>query len=305
VPHNRFRGEDKVIYVCDKLSRVPISPDLVQHIKLCTVAIALDLGPKLHPKILGTGFTISEQGHVLTNAHVAISLLTPLEYWHTLQLSPRSCIIAYQFFPEKGMAEIKVPIRLITAVTGKNVVPGGVVYGGPPDLSVIATGFDRSPCLKLTKEELPPEGTEVYFCGFPLGEAMFYTEHGREQITSTLQRGIISAHLPFSGIPNPHAFVMDATCNPGNSGSAVINPNDGSVIGVVFAKRTEAFTYAVASRGFEQLVNKAVEIEKSGVQASSDYMQVGKEYSPPDDLQSDVAKWWLKQGTKSDTDKAK
>ena len=60
---------------------------------------------------------------------------------------------------------------------------------------------------------------------------MFYSEYGREQVTSSIQRGIISAHLPFSGIQNPHAFVMDATCNPGNSGSAVIDPEDGSVVG--------------------------------------------------------------------------
>jgi S1-C subfamily serine protease len=284
---------------------VPISPDLVQRIKLCTVAIALDLGPNLHPKILGTGFTISEQGHVLTNAHVAVALLTPLEYWHTVQLSPRSCVIAYQFFPGKGMGEIKVPIKSITTVTGKNVAPGGVMYGGPPDLSVIATGFNKTPCLKLTKKELPPEGTEVYFCGFPLGEHMFYTEHGREQITSTLQRGIISAHLPFSGIPNPHAFVMDATCNPGNSGSAVIDPEDGSVIGVVFAKRTEAFTYAVAARGFEQLVDKVAEIEKSGVQQASGYMEMGKEYSPPENLQSDISKMRLKKEKQPGTDDSK
>lgn len=269
---------------------MPISPELVQKIKLCTVAIALDLGSQFHPKILGTGFMISEQGHVLTNAHVAIALMTPLEYWHTLQLSPRSCVIVYEFIPEKGMAEIKQPIKSCMAVTGKNVIPGGVVYGGPPDLSVISTRFNKTPCLKITEKELPPEGTEVYFCGFPLGERMFYTEHGREQITSTLQRGIISAHLPFSGIPNPHAFVIDATSNPGNSGSAVIDPEDGSVIGVVFAKRTEAFTYAVASRGFDKLVEKIVEADKAGVQEASGYLEMGKEYRPPADLQSDLIK---------------
>jgi len=282
-----------------------ISPELVQKVKLCTVAIALDLGPQLHPKILGTGFMISEQGHVLTNAHVAIALMTPLEYWHTLQLSPRSCVIAYEFIPDKGMAEIKGTIKSVMAVKGKSVVPGGVIYGGPPDLSVISTGFNKTPFLKLADKELPPEGTEVYFCGFPLGERMFYTEHGREQITSTLQRGIISAHLPFPGIPNPHAFVIDATCNPGNSGSAVINPEDGTVIGVVFAKRTEAFTYAVVSRGFDKLVEKIVEADKAGVQHAVGYLQMGKEYRPPDDLQSDLIKMQLEREKKPSADESK
>jgi S1-C subfamily serine protease len=203
------------------------------------------------------------------------------------------------------MAEMRAPVKSIMNVTGKNVVPGGVMYGGPPDLSVISTKFKKTPFLKITEKELPPEGTEVYFCGFPLGEQMFYTEHGREQVTSTLQRGIISAHLPFSGIPNPHAFVMDATCNPGNSGSAVIDPEDGSVIGVVFAKRTEAFTYAVVSRGFNQLVDKIVEIDKAGVQEGSYTMQMGKEYRPPEGLQSDIAKMQLAAEGKPSTRETK
>jgi S1-C subfamily serine protease len=278
---------------------MPISPDLVQRVKLCTVAIALDLGPQFHPKILGTGFMISDQGHVLTNSHVAVALLTPVEYWHTIQLSPRACIIADEFIPDKGMAEMKGPIKSMMNVAGKTVAPGGVMYGGPPDLSIISTGFKKTPFLKLTEKDLPPEGTEVYFCGFPLGEQMFYTEYGREQVTSTLQRGIIGAHLPFSGIQNPHAFVMDATCNPGNSGSAVINPEDGSVIGVVFAKHTEAFTYAVVSRGFDILVEKLVETDKAGIPPGSSFtMEMGKEYRPPEGLQSELLKMRLAQEAK-------
>jgi len=281
-----------------------IPPELVQKLKLCTVAVALDLGPQLHPKILGTAFAVSEQGHLLTNAHVAFALMTPLEYWHTLQLSPRSCVLAYEFIPGKGMAEIKGSIKSVMAITGKHVAPGGVMYGGPPDLAVISTSFMKTPCLKITEGELPAEGAEVYFCGFPLGERMFYTEHGLEQVTSTIQRGIISAHLPFSGIPNPHAFVMDATSNPGNSGSAVINPEDGSVIGVVFAKRTEAFTYALTARGFEKMVEKMIEQDKAGVPQASAVIEMGKEYLPPGELQSELVKKQMEQGHKPPTEKS-
>ena len=196
------------------------------------------------------------------------------------------------------MAEIKGNIKGVMAITGKQVAPGGVMYGGPPDLAVISTGFQRTPFLKITERDLPSEDTEVYFCGFPLGERMFYTEHGREQCTSTIQRGIIGAHLPFPGIPNPHAFVMDATCNPGNSGSAVINSEDESVIGVVFAKRTEEFTYALAARGFEKLVATMIEQEKAGNPQGSSFLKMGQEYRSPDELKSELIKMQMEREQK-------
>lgn len=272
-----------------------ISPEFVRKLKLCTVAVALDLGPGFHPKIIGTAFGVSAQGHMLTNAHVIMGLMTPLEYWHTLQLSPRSCVIAYQFFPGKGMAEIKIPIKSVMVVSGAQVAPGGVMYGGPPDLGVISTAAASSPFLSLSDKDLLPEGSEVFFCGFPLGEQMFYTEHGREQITSTIQRGIIGAHMPFSGIPNPHAFVIDATCNPGNSGSAVVDPSNESVVGVVFARRTEAFTYALNAKGFGALVAEVIERDKAGIQQASFAIEMGKHYQPPVDMQSDIVKQLMEQ----------
>lgn len=75
-------------------------------------------------------------------------------------LRGRSCITAYQFIPGQGMAEMKTTVKLIMAVTGKNAAPGAVIYGGPQDLSVISTGFNKTPCLKLIAKELPPEGSE-------------------------------------------------------------------------------------------------------------------------------------------------
>ena len=81
--------------------------------------------------------------------------------------------------------------------------------------------------------------------------------------------------------------------------SAVINPEVGNVIGVVFAKRTEAFTYAVVSRGFDILVEKILETDKARLPPGSSFtMEMGKEYRPPEDLQSDLLKMRQAQETK-------
>ena len=73
---------------------------------------------------------------------------------------------------------------------------------------------------------------------------------------------------------------------------------DGNVIGVVFAKRTEAFTYAVVSRGFDKLVREIIEKDNTGVQQASLTLNMGTEYRPPEDLQSDIIKMQLESAKK-------
>lgn len=151
-----------------------ISKDVVRQIKLCTVAVALDLGPQIHPKILGTGFMINDKGYCLTNSHVAKALLTPIEY------------------------------------------------------------------------------------------------------------------LPFYDIPNPHGFKIDATSNPGNSGSPVLS-REGKVIGIVYAKRTEAFTYAVV---IKDIYSKIIEeVEKLNSVKGSHYkgqIKFGQQYKVSQEFQSEI-----------------
>lgn len=271
-----------------------ISPAVVEHIKRCTVAFALDLGPNLHPKVLGTGFLVNDQGYCITNAHVARLLLTPFEYWHTIELSTRSCVLAYQFIPEKGMATITARVNSLLMVKGFEKEPGKVYYGGTPDIAVFSTDLKGYPFLEFSDHPIPPEGTEAYFCGYPLGEAMFFEEHGLEQITSLLQRGIIAAHLPFSGIPNPHGFKIDATCNLGNSGSPVV-AEDGKLIGMVYAKRTEAFTYALVIRDFKPLIQETMRKDMAGEIGRDGKMTIGQKYKPPPELRSEMVEALKKQ----------
>jgi S1-C subfamily serine protease len=127
---------------------------------------------------------------------------------------------------------------------------------------------------------------------------MFFEEHGLEQITSLLQRGIIAAHLPFSGIPNPHGFKIDATCNPGNSGSPVVT-EDGKLIGIVYAKRTEAFTYALVIHDFKSLNEETMRKDMSGEIGRDGKMVIGQKYRPPPELQSEMVEALKKQANEA------
>jgi len=77
------------------------------------------------------------------------------------------------------------------------------------------------------------EGIEVATAGFPMGTEALTAPGWLHQVTPTLQRGIISAVLPFS-CSSPHAFTINVMTQGGASGSPVFLPRAGTVIGVLY-----------------------------------------------------------------------
>ena len=88
--------------------------------------------------------------------------------------------------------------------------------------------------LELTHSDGVRDGDEVGTCGFPLGLVVDQSVQ-LKQMTPIVQRGVVAAVLPFSGIDNPHAFQLDIQINGGSSGSPVFRADTGAVIGIVFA----------------------------------------------------------------------
>jgi len=185
------------------------------------------------PPIFGTGFIIDE-GVVVTNDHVirAIARLPrprdcPPDVW------PVNCLL-WHFVPEKGMATI--PLDVLGVFTIDQMETGEIYYGPPkPDVAFVQVKMKGLPKVNV-KFELKEikEGQEIATAGFPMGTEALTAPGYLHQLTPTLQKGIISAVLPFE-CETPHAIMINVMVQGGASGSPVFLPDTGDVIGVLYA----------------------------------------------------------------------
>lgn len=91
----------------------------------------------------------------------------------------------------------------------------------------------KKKAVKIIDSDEFEEGANIGIIGFPQGLLISETIKSISllQLTSTLQVGIISAILPFSGITNPTNFILDLFINGGSSGSPLFTEKD-EVIGI-------------------------------------------------------------------------
>jgi len=182
------------------------------------------------PEIFGTGFVVDESGIVATNQHVVDA------FAHAPTAPGEPPVVAVVFVKATDHMKI-IPVEKIREMFIASFKPGSHYSGPPqPDIALVKIAARNLPALELDPD-VPQEGDEVATAGFPLGTAAFVSQDRRlHQITPTLQRGIISAVLPFP-CPNPHTLLLNMMVQGGASGSPVFNTESGKVVGAVFERR--------------------------------------------------------------------
>lgn len=208
-------------------------------------------------QIIGTGFVVHQSGWIMSNRHVFEPLLD--ENNHIRQ--DASVMIFVNGTPDSnfvgvvGVIPAKITELAIPPNETENFDNGNKKY---KELEPIMTLSPEEPDIGVCKIEiknLPPEavplkavkiidsnkfeeGTNIGIIGFPQGLSISDTINSISllQLTPILQVGIISALLPFPGIPNPTNFILDLFINGGSSGSPLFT-DKGEVIGIVFATR--------------------------------------------------------------------
>ena len=159
----------------------------------------------------GSGFCFSEEGWILTNAHVVLKKDSQGE------LALRSGLVL--------QSRETVHVVFTGETEGRPAVVHDWVATGRKDLALIKIDkFDGIPHIQGidTEQARPPSGTEVFLLGFPYGRRAM--QDGNKMIASTF-RGIVSRSVA-------EYLQVDAPVHPGNSGGPVIE-DDGTVIGVV------------------------------------------------------------------------
>jgi len=192
-------------------------PDTIERILPSIVGVGTVQKTRRPPaKLAGTGFVVADGRHVITNAHVI-----PEEI-DTARLEHLAIFTGKGNSPEARQA---VKVRVDTV----------------HDLVLLKFEGAPLPALRLGPSSRARAGEEYAFTGFPLG-AIF----GLYPVT---HRGIIGAITPIAlqanaanqldpaqirRLRSPYdVFQLDATAYPGNSGSPLYDPENGSVVGVI------------------------------------------------------------------------
>lgn len=211
--------------------------------------------------IIGTGFIIHPSGWIMSNRHVLEPLLISVN--NQIIIRPDAAVMLFvkvdpspNFTGVVGVIPTKI-IDLAYAPFGvesnhrmevkkyKNLESVQMLSPEEPDIGVIKIEPSILPpeAHPLTAVEIISsvgyeEGTNVGIIGFPQGLSLpsLIDKMSLIQLTPLLQVGIISAVLPFSGIPKPTNYILDLFVNPGSSGSPLFLEN-GEVIGIVYATR--------------------------------------------------------------------
>jgi S1-C subfamily serine protease len=186
--------------------------------------------PKL-PPILGTGFFINELGLIATNNHVTESFeaFSPAADNNDYEI----CAVLY-YKTGNTIIDIIFDVKNIIKLSNNH----HQMYK-MPDLAFVEVNVTQNPFLELEPKDLIiQEGYEVATSGFPMGRYALMGPNGLFQISPTLQRGIISAILPYPQ-KKPDAFAVNVMTHGGASGSPVFSTETGKVRGILFSILTD------------------------------------------------------------------
>ena len=176
----------------------------------------------------GSGFCISAEGYILTNAHVVLPSEDESALTSAAGMSVRQRVAVQAVF---SGSDKRHPIEVVSfADDGEEDL--ALVRIEPFEGMPFIDGFDPDAAL-------PDPGEDVYLFGFPLGN--FALQQGDTVIASTF-RGIVSRHVDGK-------LQVDAGVHPGNSGGPVTDAS-GRVIGVVTSVQALPDQSAVYAMGY-------------------------------------------------------
>src|SRR5579864_7083036 len=226
--------------------------DVVAKIKPAVVGMGMleDERDPLSVVIIGTGFIVDPGGWIMTNRHVAELFVSERGGRTGVRNAVARAVLfvdsAGRTIPHTGQPASSgfgaVPFPIVGVSFPPAPADGDLHYESVPDLALCKinteklhrAGLEQLPFLSLGDSSAVHEGDEVGICGFPLGLTL-PRDNKMRQMTAIVQRGVVAAVLPWTGIPNPHAFQLDININGGSSGSPMFFADTGEIVGVVFA----------------------------------------------------------------------
>lgn len=185
--------------------------------------------PSVAP-IIGTGFIAREDGVIVTNDHVIQAFYD--------QPRPDGIesddwgVEAMLLYPSSGSL-LKIHFEIAGIARMRRTKRTPMQRPARPDIGIVRVKATGLPALSIAVDSHITEGLEVATAGYPMGLHALDAPGGF-QLTPTLQRGIISAVLPFPS-PKPRSFSINIMTHGGASGSPVFLTDSGETVGILFS----------------------------------------------------------------------
>jgi len=180
----------------------------------------------------GSGFLVSDKGHVAT-------------CWHVVSASKNVAGVAVPLETE----DIKVILR--SGKRDQRVLPARLLAADPPaDLALLKVETQDAPHLELGETGGLVETAPLWVLGFPLGRVFSVLQRGPE---ISVNGGTVSS-LRHDDLGRLQKVQFDAVVIPGNSGGPVITPR-GEVVGVAnIALGTSRVNFAIPAAKLSRLI---------------------------------------------------
>ncbi|MCC6472230.1 MAG: trypsin-like peptidase domain-containing protein [Burkholderiales bacterium] len=225
----------------------------LEKVKQSVVGLGTFMATRTPPlTFVGTGFIVADGRHVVTNAHV---VQAPLD---TSRMESRIVLVSRAGEPVSRRAEL-------------------IALDKDHDLAVLRFTGEQLPALRIGDSDRISEGQLLAFTGFPIGMVLgFHPATHRAMvsaITPVAVPGITARQLNERMISRLRdsayrVFQLDATAYPGNSGSPLYDPEDGSVYGIINSvfvqgtresaiSRPSGITYAIPGRHIREILRAA------------------------------------------------
>ena len=205
----------------------------IEQVKPSIVAVGTFLKVR-SPNIqfTGTGFAVADGRHIVTNAHV---IARPLD-------------------------EANKEARIVLVSRDGEPVPRGaevLTVDNEHDIALLRIGGDPLPAMRLGDSMKVREGQLLAFTGFPIALVLGFhpaTHRGMvAAITPVALPGVTARNLSGKAISRIResvyrVFQLDGTAYPGNSGSPLYDPGDGTVYGIINSVFIQGTREAAISR---------------------------------------------------------
>jgi len=183
--------------------------------------------------IIGTGFVLRADGVIVTNEHV-VRLFPQLPRSNSQENWPVEALLLWQ--EDIGVVQLQLPV--IGVGIPKTETPK-VFYGAErPDIALVHVKATGLPAIEVDDDFVPVEGMRIATAGFPMGTDALMAGGWLQQMTPTLQEGVVSAVLPFA-CRHAHGYTINIMVQGGASGSPVFCPETGKVVGLLYAALVE------------------------------------------------------------------